>query len=55
MSDVAEANPAGNFNPFDLNAPHALWEQLRKEQPVFRHDETGYARQSTDYFYPATA
>lgn len=42
MSDVAEANPAGNFNPFDLNAPHALWEQLRKEQPVFRDDETGY-------------
>lgn len=30
------------FNPFDLSAPHALWAELRRDQPVFRHEGTGY-------------
>jgi cytochrome P450 len=40
---VAIEDRAGQvFNPFDLSAPHAVWAQLRKEQPVFRHAQTGY-------------
>ena len=30
------------FNPFDLSAPYALWAELRRDQPVFRHEGTGY-------------
>lgn len=40
---VAIADLTGSeFNPFDLSAPHAVWAQLREEQPVFRHPQTGY-------------
>lgn len=40
---VAIADRTGSdFNPFDLSAPHAVWAQLREEQPVFRHPQTGY-------------
>lgn len=31
-----------NYDPFDLNAPHAKWQEFREESPVFFHDATGY-------------
>jgi cytochrome P450 len=34
--------PLGEFDPFDLNAPHAHWQFFRENQPVFFHQETGY-------------
>ena len=40
---VAEAyDPVREFDPFDLNAPHAIWNTLREERPVFFHEPTGY-------------
>jgi cytochrome P450 len=40
---VAEARAAAReFDPFDLNAPHAVWSDLRTERPVFYHEPTGY-------------
>lgn len=30
------------YDPFNLNAPHADWESLREEQPVYFHEPTGY-------------
>lgn len=30
------------FDPFDLNTPHAQWEQFRKEEPIFYHEPSGY-------------
>ena len=33
MKDHADASPSEGFDPFDLNKPHAKWEQLRKEEP----------------------
>ncbi len=30
------------YDIFDLNAPHAKWQQMREEQPVFHDPETGY-------------
>ncbi len=40
---VAEAvDPVRGFDPFDLNAPHAVWNVLREERPVFFHQPTGY-------------
>lgn len=32
----------GAFDPFDLNKPHAIWEQFRNEAPIFYHEESGY-------------
>ena len=40
MTIPVEASAA--FNPFDLSAPYALWAELRRDQPVFRHEGTGY-------------
>jgi cytochrome P450 len=31
-----------NFDPFDLNTPHAQWENFRKEEPIFYHEPSGY-------------
>lgn len=42
MSAAATANPAEGYDPFDLNAPHAVWADLRANQPVFQHKDTGY-------------
>ncbi|MFW5881252.1 MAG: cytochrome P450, partial [Roseicyclus sp.] len=42
MSVAAAARPAKNYDPFDLTDPHATWAALRVEQPVFRHEKTGY-------------
>ncbi|MCO5059446.1 MAG: cytochrome P450 [Rhizobiaceae bacterium] len=40
---VAQARDvAQEFDPFNLNAPHAIWNSLREERPVFFHDPTGY-------------
>lgn len=33
---------AGDYNIFDLNAPHAKWKDLREDQPVFQDADTGY-------------
>jgi len=39
----AQAQPqAGNYNIFDLSAPHAKWKELREDQPVFQDPESGY-------------
>lgn len=32
----------GDFNIFDLSAPHAKWMELREDHPVFQDPETGY-------------
>ncbi|WP_108482393.1 cytochrome P450 [Oceaniglobus ichthyenteri] len=42
MTVKSEPKPADRFNPFDLSAPHALWQDMRNEQPVFQHGDTGY-------------
>jgi len=42
MKDHANAAPSDGFDPFDLNKPHARWEQFRKEEPIFYHEATGY-------------
>lgn len=42
MSVTIPVETSAAFNPFDLSAPHALWAQLRREQPVFWHEATGY-------------
>ncbi|PWE27873.1 cytochrome P450 [Pararhodobacter marinus] len=34
--------PSDGFDPFDLNRPHARWEQFRKEEPIFYHEPSGY-------------
>lgn len=40
---VAEApDIERGFDPFNLNAPHAIWNALREESPVFYHEPTGY-------------
>ena len=39
MNPISEAR---EFDPFDLNSPHALWELFRKQQPVFYHEQSGY-------------
>jgi cytochrome P450 len=40
LQDAAQAS--ANFDPFDLNAPHASWKLFREDQPVFYHKETDY-------------
>ena len=42
MSVTIPVETSAAFNPFDLSAPHALWAELRRDQPVFRHEGTGY-------------
>lgn len=42
MSVTISADASAEFNPFDLSAPHALWAELRRDQPVFQHEGTGY-------------
>lgn len=42
MSAAAIANSAESYDPFDLNAPHSVWADLRANQPVFQHKDTGY-------------
>lgn len=42
MNAMERALPAGDYDPFDLNAPHAHWRFFRENQPVFFHEETGY-------------
>ncbi|PHP67921.1 cytochrome P450 [Zhengella mangrovi] len=39
MNPISEAQ---DFDPFDLNAPHAVWELFRKQQPIFYHEKSGY-------------
>ena len=39
MNPISEAK---DFDPFDLNAPHAVWELFRKQQPIFYHEKSGY-------------
>lgn len=40
--NVQAKQQAGDFNIFDLSAPHAKWKELREDQPVFQDLETGY-------------
>ena len=42
MKDHTGASASDGFDPFDLNKPHAKWEQLRKEEPIFFHEPTNY-------------
>lgn len=42
MNIQSSALDVGAFDPFDLNKPHALWEQFRKEAPIFYHEASGY-------------
>ena len=42
MSADLAFHATDGFDPFDLNAPHAKWEQLRAQEPVFFHEPTGY-------------
>ncbi len=34
--------PVGGFDPYDLSAPHANWQQFRSTSPVFYHPDTNY-------------
>ncbi|CUH80592.1 hypothetical protein SAMN04488093_10616 [Tropicibacter naphthalenivorans] len=34
--------PSKGYDPFDLNKPHARWEEFRKEQPIFFDEPSGY-------------
>lgn len=31
-----------SYDPYDLSAPHPIWQQFRETEPVFFHAETGY-------------
>lgn len=31
-----------DFDPFDLNTPHAQWKSFRETQPIFYHEPSGY-------------
>ena len=42
MSLAETVDPVRGFDPFDLDAPHAVWNTLRAEHPVFFHEPTGY-------------
>lgn len=42
MTAVHKAPLAKEFDPFSLDAPHATWQALREEAPVFQHPQTGY-------------
>ena len=42
MKDLRGAAPSDGYDPFDLNKPHAKWEELRKEEPIFFHEPTNY-------------
>lgn len=42
MTTQRAACPADGYDPFDLNAPHARWQALRDQQPVFFHEPSGY-------------
>jgi len=42
MNAIERGAPAGDYDPFDLNAPHAHWQFFRENAPVFYHAETNY-------------
>lgn len=42
MTTLEGIRPSSGFDPFDLNSPHAKWEQFRTQEPIFFHEETGY-------------
>lgn len=42
MNAIDGIQPAGGYDPFDLNKPHAQWRQFREESPIFYHEPTGY-------------
>jgi cytochrome P450 len=42
MNAIDRAMPSADYDPFDLNKPHADWQFFRENQPVFFHEETGY-------------
>jgi cytochrome P450 len=42
MNAMGSSLPPGDYDPFDLNTPHAHWQFFRENQPVFFHEETGY-------------
>lgn len=42
MSVTVSVETSAAFNPFDLSAPHDMWARLRHDDPVFRHEGTGY-------------
>ncbi|MCB1397076.1 MAG: cytochrome P450 [Rhodobacter sp.] len=42
MNAIDGIQPAGSFDPFDLNKPHAQWKQFREESPIFYHEPSGY-------------
>lgn len=39
---VQAQHPTTDFDIFDLAAPHAKWQQLRDDRPVFQDPESGY-------------
>ncbi|MGB1008269.1 MAG: cytochrome P450 [Thiolinea sp.] len=42
MSAVAQCPAHKDYDPFDLSAPHADWQHLRENSPVYFHEPTGY-------------
>ncbi len=42
MIALRTLDPSGAFDPYDLSAPHPIWQQFRHEAPVFFHADTGY-------------
>lgn len=42
MTTLEGIRPSSGFDPFDLNSPHAKWEEFRTQEPIFFHEETGY-------------
>jgi cytochrome P450 len=42
MMNAMDRMPLGDYDPFDLNTPHAHWQFFRENQPVFYHEETNY-------------
>lgn len=42
MNALDAIRGAEEYDPFDLNAPHAQWEDFRKNCPIFYHEPSGY-------------
>lgn len=42
MNIMQDIRSGDGFDPFDLDAPHAVWKLFREEKPIFFHEDSGY-------------
>ncbi len=42
MTVLEGITPKDRFDPFDLNRPQPLWQELRAQAPIFYHEPSGY-------------